>query len=53
MIIDTSHPDIKAFGTGFLVGFGLGCCFMLIMIAVVFQMLTSIPSYGTIMYELN
>ena len=36
MIIDTNDPTIKAFGGGFVCGFGLGVCFMLIMIALVF-----------------
>ena len=42
MIIDTgkigkvlSTPDNKAFITGMTVGFGLGCCFMLLMFGLV------------------
>ena len=53
MIIDTNDPTIKAFGGGFVCGFGLGVCFMLGVITVTFQVLTSIPLYGTIMYEIN
>lgn len=36
MIIDTNDPTIKAFGGGFVCGFGLGVCFMLGVITVTF-----------------
>ena len=36
MIIDTNDPEAKAFGAGFLVGFVLGVCFMLMCIAFFF-----------------